>query len=133
MLVDASTRAGYYSHESKITRAALRLKTRITSHAAEDSLLLGTAPLPPALGDRAPCTLGATHARRTAEPSAPSLRSPAFGLPLDDFRARFSLLSIHVWMILVRLRSEGKTGEDLGQARAAAQLVRHGRRRSLPV
>lgn len=42
----------------------------------------------------------------------------AFGLPLDDFRARFALLSLHLWMILVRLRSEGKPGQDLGQARA---------------
>ena len=38
-------------------------------------------------------------------------------LPPDDFRARFALCSLHMWLALVRLRAEGEPGKLLGQAR----------------
>ena len=42
----------------------------------------------------------------------------ALGLPLGDFRCRFAVASLHLWLTLVRLRAEGDEGKRLGQARA---------------
>ena len=36
-------------------------------------------------------------------------------LPVGDFRASFSLASLHLWLTLVRLRAEGDAGKLLGQ------------------
>lgn len=108
---------GYYSKESKTTRAAIRLKGTITSHAAEDPLLLGAF-------SSASCSLkrcGGVY-RTSSDALSPRLPAAAFGMPLEDFRARFSLLSLHLWMVLVRLRSEGDPGRELGQARATPPL-----------
>ena len=61
------------------------------------------APRPPPQGPR----------RLTCLPRPAPLA--AMGLPVDDFRARFGLMSLHLWMVLVRLRSEGPRGQALGQ------------------
>lgn len=37
-----------------------------------------------------------------------------FGLE-KKFVDKFNMLSVHMWMLLVRLRSEGKDGKDLAQ------------------
>jgi len=42
-------------------------------------------------------------------------RLSAFNLPADDFRCRFAFASLHLWLSLVRLRSEGDAGKLLGQ------------------
>ena len=38
-----------------------------------------------------------------------------FHLPQEDFRCRFALSSLHLWLTLVRLRAEGDPGKLLGQ------------------
>lgn len=40
--------------------------------------------------------------------------SAALGLP-DRFAATYSLLCLHVWLLLVRLRREGDDGRELAQ------------------
>ena len=39
----------------------------------------------------------------------------ALGLPVK-FSSTYSLLCLHIWMVLVRLRAEGLDGKDLAQA-----------------
>ena len=39
----------------------------------------------------------------------------AFNLDGDTYRDKYAMLCIHMWMTLVRLRSEGKPGKDLTQ------------------
>ena len=39
----------------------------------------------------------------------------AFNLSPGDFRCRFALASLHLWLSLVRLRGEGEAGKLLGQ------------------
>ena len=34
---------------------------------------------------------------------------------MDSFATRFNVLVLHVWMCLVRLRAEGKTGQSVSQ------------------
>lgn len=43
-----------------------------------------------------------------------SIRRAALGLP-DRFAATYSLLCLHVWLLLVRLRREGDDGRELAQ------------------
>jgi len=38
----------------------------------------------------------------------------AFGLQ-ENFAQKYSMLCIHMWLLLVRLRSEGKSGKELAQ------------------
>ena len=54
-------------------------------------------------------------------PHASPCLSTVFGLPEEDFRCRFALSSLHLWLTLVRLRSEGDAGKLLGQARGHAR------------
>jgi cytochrome b pre-mRNA-processing protein 3 len=39
----------------------------------------------------------------------------AFDIPVRDFQHRHAMLCLHVWMLLVRLRPEGKDGKLLSQ------------------
>lgn len=40
------------------------------------------------------------------------------GIP-SDFQQTHSSLCLHIWLLLVRLRAEGKDGKQLAQARGA--------------
>ena len=42
----------------------------------------------------------------------------------DDFQAMHSLLCLHVWLLLVRLRAEGKPGKQLAQVRGGRAMSR---------
>ena len=52
--------------------------------------------------------------RVTAQLSSSCLRAAALALP-PTFAATYSLLCLHVFMLLVRLRAEGNDGADLAQ------------------
>ena len=119
-------------------RAALRLRTAILEQADNDELLRGA---------RAPHTAASRHALRMRcaastcafldAPAAAArrgergpggtdvaraVRGAALGLPLGDFRCRFAVASLHLWLTLVRLRAEGDEGKRLGQARSLHSL-----------
>ena len=44
-----------------------------------------------------------------------SLLPAAFNLDGNKYRDKYAMLCIHMWMTLVRLRSEGKPGKSLTQ------------------
>ena len=130
--------AGFYSAESTRMRAALRLRTAILEQADNEELLRGA---------RAPLNAASRHALRMRcasstcdmhyAPAAAARRGErgpasadavrvdccaALGLPLGDFRCRFAVASLHLWLTLVRLRAEGDEGKRLGQARGLRSL-----------
>lgn len=45
------------------------------------------------------------------------------GIPLD-FQQTHSSLCLHIWLLLVRLRAEGKEGKQLAQVRTASHFFR---------
>ena len=69
-------------------------------------------PQPRGVGERGPGGADAARSNRCA----------ALGLPLGDFRCRFAVASLHLWLTLVRLRAEGDEGKRLGQARSLHSL-----------
>ena len=117
-------------------RAAMRLRTAILDQADDDELLRGARArvATAALRLRPMLVRGTTGGVALRRPRAcRGLRRPgraltrdappraaALGLPLGDFRCRFAVASLHLWLTLVRLRAEGDEGKRLGQARPRA-------------
>ena len=95
----------------------MRLQSSVVAQGNSDQLLAG-APPTYALPISEQQQQQQLRRPRSRLPTQRARRAPraAVGLPLDDFRARFALLSLHLWLVLVRLRAEGETGQEVGQA-----------------
>lgn len=115
------TLGGYYSRESRLMRAAQRLYAATTEQAANPAFLTGA----PAAGwDEAGLSgpgLGPQPALRTlADPPRPPPPvlppAAAMGVPVE-FQQTHSSLCLHIWLLLTRLRAEGKDGKRLAQVR----------------
>lgn len=99
---------GFYSRESEQIRAARTLYRQLEGRADDDQFMAGGA------------QGGSMDPTSIAPPSLPHLQplslSPCAALQLPpSFRVRHSLLVLHLWLCLSRLRSEGQQGAVLGQ------------------
>lgn len=131
-------------------RAAMLLRTAILDQSDDDELLRGACAalcaqpaLRLCLRTRWPrvagvcaagrgCSCARSGRKRRADARRVPRCATALGLPLGDFRCRFAVASLHLWLTLVRLRAEGDEGKRLGQARPLSNALARARQCNWP-
>lgn len=124
------TLGGYYSKESRHMRSAGRLYAAVGEQAANPAFLAGGFGLGwgrAGYGGVWCCWVEGTllvNSMRSAAPS-PNCLSLSCSLPAvmgipPGFQQMHSSLCLHIWLLLVRLRAEGKDGKQLAQVRCCS-------------
>ena len=94
---------GFYSKESRLLRAAKAWYECVTEQVEDPRLYTG-----------GPCLLLSPTSCISLLVKHDNEVAAAFGLE-QNFAGKYAMLSIHMWLCLVRLRAEGQEGKQLAQ------------------